>query len=65
MGYVYLVWLVPDDEASMLVGVADTKEKAEAMKEKLEGTDGFESCDYEIIEFKRNTVTIDDVDYTF
>ena len=61
---VYLIWLECDDIEPMLVGVADTIEQAEQMKVKL--SEGFEDMyEYEIQKFKRNTVTIDDVDYKF
>ena len=58
----YLIWLL-DDIEPMLVGVADTMEQAEKMKARL--IEDFEDFEYSIQEFKRNTVTIDDVDYTF
>lgn len=60
---VYLIWLWNDDIDPILVGVADTMAKAVLMQSKLEET--FDTCEYDIQEFKRNTVTIDDVDYTF
>ena len=60
---VYLIWLMNDDTEPMLVGVADTMAKAILMQNKLQET--FDMCEYDIQEFKRNTVTIDDVDYTF
>lgn len=60
---VCLIWLMTDDIGPILVGVADTMAKAVLMRSKLEET--FDTCEYEIQEFKRNTVTIDDVDYTF
>ena len=60
---VYLIWLMTDDTEPMLVGVADTMDKAVLMQSMLEET--FDLCEYNIQEFKRNTVTIDDVDYTF
>lgn len=62
---VYLIQLMSDDVEPMLVGVADTMAKAVLMQAKLQETDGFEYCNYDIQEFERNTVTIDDVDYTF
>ena len=61
----FLIWLLNDDIEPMVVGVADTMAKAVLMVAKLEGTDGFENCEYDIKEFKRNTVTINDIDYTF
>ena len=60
---VYLIWLMTDDTDPMLVGIADTMAKAVLMQSKLKET--FDTCEYDIQEFKRNTVTIDDVDYTF
>lgn len=60
---IYLIWLMTDDTEPMLVGVADTLAKAVLMQSKLEET--FDMWEYNIQEFKRNTVTIDDVDYTF
>ena len=62
---IYLIWLMSDDVEPMLVGVADTMAKAVLMQAKLEETDGLEYYNYDIQEFKRNTVTINDVDYTF
>ena len=60
----YLIWLLCDDIEPMLVGVADTMEQAEKMKARL--IEDFEDIyEYNIQEFKRNTVTINDVDYTF
>lgn len=63
MEKIYLIWLMTDDTEPMLVGVADTMAKAVLMQNKLEET--FDTCEYDIQEFNRNTVTIDDVDYTF
>ena len=62
---VYLIWLIIDDTDPMLVGVADTMAKAVLMQSKLEEEETFDTWEYHIQEFKRNTVTIDDVDYTF
>lgn len=46
----------------MVVGIATNKEKANAMRDKLASTDGFEFNDYEM---KSDTVIIDDVEYNF
>lgn len=60
----YLIWSKCDDIEDMLVGVADTSEKASQMVDKLneEFEDAFE---YEIVPFEKNQVTIDDVKYNF
>ena len=60
---VYLIWLMVDDREPMLVGVADTMDKAVLMRSKLEETR--DKCGYCIQEFKKNTVTINEIDYTF
>ena len=48
-----------------VVGIATNEEKANAMRDKLASTDGFEFNDYEIVEMKSDTVIIDDVEYKF
>ena len=65
MDTVYLIWLLNDDIEPMVVGVATDKEKADAMRDKLASTDGFEFNDYEIVEMKSDTVIINDVEYGF
>ena len=65
MNKVYLIWLSNDDIEPMVVGIATNEEKANAMRDKLASTDGFEFNDYEIVEMKSDTVIIDDVEYKF
>lgn len=65
MDTVYLIWLLNDDIEPMVVGIATNKEKANAMRNKLASTDGFEFNDYEIVEMKSNTVIINDIEYKF
>lgn len=65
MDTVYLIWLLNDDIEPMVVGIATNKEKANAMRNKLASTDGFEFNDYEIVEMKSNTVIINDIKYKF
>ena len=65
MNKVYLIWLSNDDIEPMVVGIATNEEKANAMRDKLASTDGFEFNDYEIVEMKSDTVILDDVEYKF
>ena len=65
MNKVYLIWLSNDDIEPMVVGIATNEEKANAMRDKLASTDGFEFNDCEIVEMKSDTVIIDDVEYKF
>ena len=65
MNKVYLIWLSNDDIEPMVVGIATNKEKANAMRDKLASTDGFEFNDYEIVETKSDTVIIDNIEYKF
>ncbi len=65
MNKVYLIWLSNDDIEPMVVGIATNKEKANAMRDKLASTDGFEFNDYEIVEMKSDTVIIDNIEYKF
>ncbi len=60
----YLIQSKNDDTEPMLVGVAESMAKAVLMQEKLMSVfeDAFE---YDIVPFKLNNVTIDDVDYSF
>ena len=61
---IYLLWLVNDDIEPMLVGIADTMEQAKKMRAKvMEEMEDVFNCDIQT--WKRNTVIIDDVDYTF
>ena len=61
---IYLVWFGNDDMEDMLVGVADTREQAERMKEKLESI--FEDAyEYHIQPWITNQVTIDDIQYRY
>ncbi len=62
---VWLVWLELDDIDSMIVGVATDENKANKMKNKLEETDVFEGRTYNIVPFKIDTLTINNVDYKF
>ena len=64
MNKVYLIWLL-NDNIDMVVGIATNKEKANAMRDKLASTDGFEFNDYEIVEMKFDTVIIDNIEYRF
>lgn len=61
----YAVWVLSDDFDDILVGIATNKEKANAMRNKLLNTEGFEHCECEIVEMKVDTMTINDFDYTF
>ena len=65
MNKVYLIQLLNDDIEPKVVGIATNKEKANAMRDNLASTDGFEFNDYEIVEMKSDTVIIDDVEYNF
>ncbi len=61
---VYLVWCGNDEINDMLVGVADTREQAEKMKEQLEKV--FEDAyEYRIQSWIKNQVTINDIQYRY
>ena len=60
----FLLWARNDDTEPMLVGVADSMAKAVLMQGKSE--EYFEdTLEYDIQPFKKNTVTINNVDYAF
>ena len=65
MNKVYLIWLSNDDIEPMVVGIATNKEKADAMRDKLASTDGFEFNDYKIVKMKSDAVIIDNIEYKF
>jgi len=61
---IYLVWCGNDEINDMLVGVADTREQAEKMKEQLEKV--FEDAyEYRIQSWIKNQVTINDIQYRY
>lgn len=61
---IYLVWCGNDEMEDMLVGVADTREQANRMKEKLESV--FEDAyEYHIQPWVKNQVTINEVQYRY
>lgn len=64
MNTTYLVWSKCDDMEDMLVGIADTAEKADLMVEKLE-EEFSDSFEYVIVPFEKNAITIDDVTYRY
>ena len=61
---VYLVWFGNDEMEDVLVGIVDTKEKAEEMKMKLE-SEFDDAYEYRIQPFVKNQVTINDVQYRY
>ena len=61
---VYLVWFGNDEMEDVLVGIADTREKAEEMKMKLE-SEFDDAYECRIQPFVKNQVTINDVQYRY